>query len=403
MNSWHAGPLIATKATPLPAPEWSYLWAPIGIGGAFVLVLVAYIGWIGIPYRQQGPPQTAKMFTKAFWTTPFHASGVWTFNDSWATNITAVGTLIGTLFATTGALDSVLPGYDQNPFITMNIVCGGITVLAPLLFGVLYVKFSRRYASAPANATYKLAGNSAVSVPAGATISVANGATIKTASGLQKVKAGGTIPSPPSRTITLYPGTRLALPGGTDIAVQASGTLTLDNDTWIADSDLEPAQHQVHRGRRAMLRRAAVSSAFPIRGGDRVTVIGGAKISVTGVANIMLPWGTTVTAPGYLRKILSVETPIVVPPSTDLIAADMRCLIPAASLTIFGIGTEIGMVAILAGHFSRAGSGGHVTAWIISAIAAVGLIVYAVTAMRALADPAPGSSLSGRSGTSFTL
>jgi len=332
------------------------------------------------------------MFTRAFWVTPFHASAAWTFNDSWATNITAVGTLIGTLFATTGALDSVLPGYDQNPFITMNIVCGGIVVLAPLLFGVLYVKCSRRYASAPANATYKLPDNKSaiISVPAGATISVANDATINTASGLQKVKEGGTIPSPPGSTITLHAGTDLALPGGTDIAVQAvqaSGTLTLGNDTWIAGSDLEPKQ----------------SKAFPIKGGDTVTVTGGAKISVTGVANIMLPRGTTVTAPGYLREILSAETPIMVPPSTDLIVADMRCLIPAAALTIFGIGTDIGMVAILAGHFSRAGFGGHLTAWIISAIAAVGLIVYAVTAMRALADPAPGSSLSGRSGTSFTL
>jgi len=327
------------------------------------------------------------MYTRVFWTTPFHASAAWTFNDSWATNITAVGTLIGTLFATTGALDSVLPGYDQNPFITMNIACGGITVLAPLLFGVLYVKCSRRYASAPSNATYSLAGNSAVSVPAGATISVFNDAKITAAGGLQKVKGGGTIPCPPGSTITLDQGTDLALPGGTDIAVQASGTLTLDKDTWIAGSDLDPEQPK----------------AFPIKHGDTVTVTGGAKISVTGVANIMLPRDTTVTAPGYLRKILSAETPIIVPPSTDLIVADMRCLIPAAALTIFGIGADIGMVAILAGHFSRAGSGGHVTAWIISAIAAVGLIVYAVTAMRALADPAPGSSLSGRSGTSFTL
>jgi hypothetical protein len=136
---------------------------------------------------------------------------------------------------------------------------------------------------------------------------------------------------------------------------------------------------------------------------DTITVTDGANISVTGVADITLPAGTEVTAPGYERKMLSAETPVTVPAGQDVIVADMRSLLPAGVLTVFGIGTEIGMIAVLAGHFSRASSTGRAAAWVISAFAAVGLIVYAATAMRALADPTPGSSLSGRSGTSFTL
>jgi hypothetical protein len=391
MSCWDAGGLTTATATPLRAPEWAYLWGPIGTGGILAVALVLYIGIIGIPRRRVHPRQTAQLFTGDFWTTPFHASAAWTFSDSWATNITAVGTLIGTLFAATGALDTVIPGYDPNPFIIMNIACGGITVSAPLLFGILYVKYSRRYPSAPANAIYQLAHCSAMSVPAGAVILVANDATITGPSGTKRadVKAGGTIPVPPGSTITLYPGTTVAIPGGTDVVLQASGELTVGTATWVAGSDLNSGQLQ--------------GSQFPVIADDRIIISGGAKISVTGVANIILPQDTPVTAPGYKRQTLSTETPVVVPPSTDLIVADMRCLIPAGALTVFGIGIDIGMVAILAGYFSHANFAGHVAAWVISAVAALGLIVYAATAMRALADPMPGSSLSGRSGTSFTL
>jgi len=81
----------------------------------------------------------------------------------------------------------------------------------------------------------------------------------------------------------------------------------------------------------------------------------------------------------------------------------MRSLLSAAALTTFGIGTEIGLVAVLAIHFSGATAAGRITAWAISAAVAAGLVLYGATAIRALADPTPGSSLSAGPGTSFTL
>jgi hypothetical protein len=213
--------------------QWDYLWEPVIAGGATALLLIVFIGLIGVPYSAEHCK--VRLYRKKFWTEPLHASSAWTFTDSWATNITALGTAVVVILSTGDTLKVIFPGVGLSPFIVMSVMCGGIIAVAPILFGVVNV---------------------------------------------------------------------------------------------ICRSDQS---------------------------------------------------------------------------DNDMIAADMRSLIPAAALTTFGIGTEIWMVGLLARQFSDRNMTGYYAAWVISIVALVGLIVYGGTSIWALAHTEHGSSLSARSRTSFTL
>jgi len=156
----------------------------------------------------------------------------------------------------------------------------------------------------------------------------------------------------------------------------------------IAGTDIVPAQNQ----------------NVALTANDSIRVTGGAKITVVGVADVVLPPHAEMSAPGRLNRNLQAGLRITVPSITsNLIVADMRSLMAAAALTTFGIGTEIWMIAILAGTFSDASPVGQAAAWPIAVVIIFGFIAYAVTATKALANPQPGSSLSAEPGTSFTL
>jgi hypothetical protein len=61
----------------------------------------------------------------------------WSFKDSWATNLTAIGAVFGTVLSATGVLDELLPGFELTSFTAMNLVFGAIVVLAPLVYAAL--------------------------------------------------------------------------------------------------------------------------------------------------------------------------------------------------------------------------------------------------------------------------
>ena len=96
-------------------------------------------------------------------------------------------------------------------------------------------------------------------------------------------------------------------------------------------------------------------------------------------------------------------TTLTVPSGTNVMAAGMGSVLPTAALTTFGAGAEIGLIAVLAAHYSKAGGPGQTAAIVISSVVAAVLVLYGATAIRALADPAPGTSLSSAAGASFTL
>ncbi len=77
--------------------------------------------------------------------TPVYASAAWTFKDSWATNITAAGALIGTFLTATGMVTSVFPGVPLYRFSLLSAFSGGVVVIAPLVIGLFGTKQLQRY------------------------------------------------------------------------------------------------------------------------------------------------------------------------------------------------------------------------------------------------------------------
>src|SRR5581483_11659999 len=147
-----------------------YLWIPAAAGGGMALALLLLcLAFVRI-YRDGA---RISPVNGEFWKRPLTASGAWTVNDSWATNITAVLALIGTVLATTTATSSIFPGVALDRFALLNIAAGGIIVAAPIVFGILYGLFTGPNPGPTADATISLRD-----APAPARIKVPSGASI---------------------------------------------------------------------------------------------------------------------------------------------------------------------------------------------------------------------------------
>ena len=81
----------------------------------------------------------------------------------------------------------------------------------------------------------------------------------------------------------------------------------------------------------------------------------------------------------------------------------MGMVLLAAMVTMFGAGAELGILTVLTVWFSELSTAWLVIAWLVAAFVAIFALGYSVTAIRSLADPQPGSSMSSTAGTSFTL
>ena len=134
----------------------------------------------------------------------------------------------------------------------------------------------------------------------------------------------------------------------------------------------------------------------------------GAKISVVGVADVRLPQDTTIraatTAPRSQDPYhLPAARVLPVPPGPGMIVANMKIILIAAVVTTFGTGAEFGIAGVLSYGLSEATQGWRLAMLGATVLVAVFVLWYSVTAIGALADPQPGSSLSAESGTSYTL
>lgn len=58
----------------------------------------------------------------------------WSAKESWVTNITALGALLGTALGVAGVLEEWLPGISLSRFLTTNLLFGGLVVLAPVVY-----------------------------------------------------------------------------------------------------------------------------------------------------------------------------------------------------------------------------------------------------------------------------
>jgi hypothetical protein len=67
-------------------------------------------------------------------TTKIHTAAAWSFTDSWATSITTLGGVLGTVLGATGFFQEVLPGVSAGRFTGYSLVFGVIAVLAPIAY-----------------------------------------------------------------------------------------------------------------------------------------------------------------------------------------------------------------------------------------------------------------------------
>jgi hypothetical protein len=133
-----------------------------------------------------------------------------------------------------------------------------------------------------------------------------------------------------------------------------------------------------------------------------IDATGGAKVTVTGTADISLPKDAVISAPRQPCYTLPRERQLQVPQSTDVIVANFGMILTTNIFTMFGIGAELGIAGVLA-NFSNATGYWRFIIFVALAAVAILVILYAVTATRAMADPQPGSSISSQAGASFTL
>jgi hypothetical protein len=86
----------------------------------------------------------------AFWRTPLFAGAAWSFGDSWATSVTPLTALAGGVLTASGAVAGLVPGVDLTRFGLLMALVGGLTTIAPLLFGALNSLFPERKSGGPA-------------------------------------------------------------------------------------------------------------------------------------------------------------------------------------------------------------------------------------------------------------
>ena len=244
-------------------------------------------------------------------------------------------------------------------------------------------------------------GATKIEVPAGATVIAAWGATVCDQESIHPraahVQVGGKIQVPPDSMIHLMAG-QIALPGGSDLMVSGTSVLRVSSP-----ESAHPCGMLAMSGSDVTLPKDASADDIQLPLPAFITSPFGVKVTVNGVAEVTIPRKTTVTT-RYREdfKTDEVQSHIRLPQSPSALAGTMGMILLAGLITMFGIGMQIGIVAVLI-WLSQATHWAQALMWAgLSGLVAFTLY-YSVTAIRALADPEPGSSMSTTAGTSFTL
>lgn len=150
--------------------------------------------------------------SRAFWRRSVLGFGAWTLSDSWATNISTVLVVVGSVLTTTTAVNSLFPGVALDRFALVNLAAGGIVVAAPVVFGIYYSRYTGSHPGLTADATVRLQGgaHATIKVPSGASITASGDTTVSAPGGadLATVRAGYAVQVPSGATISVRPGPR---------------------------------------------------------------------------------------------------------------------------------------------------------------------------------------------------
>jgi len=360
---------IAMMAVHRYVSPYEYVWWPV-ISGFLLAFLFGTACGIAVQGNSSSSLQTGESFK------PIYASAAWTFKDSWATNIGVGATAIAAILTGAGAVSTQFPGVQLDRYAVLIAACGLIIVAAPLVFGVLYAQFSRPIGTVPDNAVLSHQGSSMeIKVPGGASL------TYPSLNPTEKE------PFPVAPGIIRIGGNvELIMPGDGTIVLKGSGSNPML--TTVAP----PAPPSADSVEIVSPETLISTKGFPF-----------VTIKPAGFAMITLPPGTTVQAPDDKERHPRRAATLRVPVGNNVIVADFRSLIPAALVTMFGIGAELGILGVLAFSLSNRTAPIRGTALALVIIVAIVVLWYATITTAALADSTPGSALTPDSSTSATL
>jgi hypothetical protein len=314
-------------------------------------------------------------FWKVFWRRPLFASAAWTFKDSWATNVTVGVSATGAILAAFGTVSTLFPGVQLDRFAILMAICGAIIAVAPLVFGIASAWQPGPYLTLPDNSLARAPAGEPVILQAVA------GASISLPTGTRKNGARAT-----------RKATKMPVPANPCPPIEISGRwIALTKDGTVA---------------------AAGGSTIRIGSPPHTSIeVGddGAVVTVVGVADLTLPSGTEVITsasaapdrPESAPSKLGQEAIVKVPPAGNVMDADMRSVVPAAMVTMFGIGAELGILGVMAWSLSAESTVIRACTVAVLTVAALIVVGYAGSTTRSLADSGLGSALSASS-TSFT-
>jgi hypothetical protein len=403
------GPAIAPVAIAVTTvhrfvPLSEYLWVPVICGAALAAALLAVICAVALArFRRQRPDKNRA----SFWRKPIYASAAWTFKDSWATNIGFGATAVAATLTGAGAVSTLLPGVQLDRYAILLSICGAIIVAAPLVFGILYALLSGSRGMVPDNAT--------LTFPPDETgvrrceIQVAGGASVTLPA--PPASSGHPIPVAPGQNIVIEDVTAV-LPGDSTIVLMGIG----NNGLRVLAPDATGGVPAPHASVRHLADASHRDDPAPDGYGSPelqvTTPTGGqgkavpfATIKVTGFATMMLPTGTTARAPEPDGKVMrfAPRTVLRIPLGDNVMVADFRSLIPAALVTMFGIGAQLGTLGVLAFWLSNRTAAVRCGALAVIIVMAVTVLAYAIATTLALSDSKPGSAMTADSATSATL
>jgi hypothetical protein len=392
----------------------SYLGEPAIAGGIAVGLYVLLLLFVTI-YDWQGGKHY--LVDKAWWRHPVIGSGAWTAGDSWATNISTGLVVVGTFLAATTATNSLFPGVALDRFTIVNVVAGVFVVAAPVLFAILYAFFTNRDPGPSADSVVKVPPTEQVvlRVPSGATMTMVALTTVRGGLAPGPVNAGSSYQIAPGSVIAITPA------AAEDSAAEDSAAEdSAAEDSTAEDSTAEDSTAEATAGVKIIAFSGTsdlgvlpgttvhigTERAYPVVAGDlpvSISATGGAKITVTGTADVNLPAHAIISGPRRADNLQSrTDRWLLLPQGSSVIVGRLGIMVAVNILTMFGIGAELGIAFVLAG-FSSA-TGGWANGIYAGLAALAGLVLwYAISATRAMANPQPGSSLSAQAGTSFTL
>jgi hypothetical protein len=217
MNVWGAAPLLAAAGAGTGTTSYRQIWVFYYLGipalaGFGITVLCLWLSVV-LVHRQDRGQANNRQSTRDWLERPILGSGAWTASDSWATNISTGFVVVGTFIAATASPSGLFPGIALDRFAFANLAAGFFVAAAPVLFGILYSRFTAKNPGLTADATVGLLGLrvATIDVPSGATVTLAADSAIHDDTPRWAVlRAGGAYQIPQGAKIRVVAGVQAA-------------------------------------------------------------------------------------------------------------------------------------------------------------------------------------------------